>query len=112
MDQIIRHHQESDDIGVPGLEARRGILTHQDLGQMQMYVNYYDRYARQDFEKPTIGILLCESKKDSLVKLTLPEDANIYATQYQLYLPDKNLLQAKVKNWIKEYKEENPDEDA
>ena len=93
------------------IDLKTDKLTHQDLGQMQMYVNYYDRYVRQDYEKPTIGILLCESKKDSLVNLTLPEDANIYATQYQLYLPDKNLLQAKVKNWIKEYKEANPDED-
>ena len=56
-----------------------------------MYVNYYDHYVKQDFEKPTIGILLCESKKDSLVELTLPKDANIYATAYQLYLPDKAL---------------------
>ena len=94
------------------IDLKTDKLTHQDLGQMQMYVNYYDRHIRQDFEKPTIGILLCESKKDSLVKLTLPEDANIYATQYQLYLPDKNLLQAKVKNWIKEFEEENPDGDA
>ncbi|MBO4592832.1 MAG: DUF1016 family protein [Bacteroidaceae bacterium] len=94
------------------IDLKTDKLTHQDLGQMQMYVNYYDRHVRQDFEKPTIGILLCESKKDSLVKLTLPEDANIYATQYQLYLPDKNLLQAKVKNWIKEFEEENPDGDA
>ena len=93
------------------IDLKTDKLTHQDLGQMQMYVNYYDRYVRQDFEKPTIGILLCESKKDSLVNLTLPEDANIYATQYQLYLPDKQLLQTKVKNWIQEYKEANPDED-
>ncbi|MCR4817321.1 MAG: PDDEXK nuclease domain-containing protein [Bacteroidales bacterium] len=93
------------------IDLKTDKLTHQDLGQMQMYVNYYDRYVRQDFEKPTIGIILCESKKDSLVNLTLPEDANIYAAQYQLYLPDKKLLQAKVKNWIKEYKEANPDED-
>ena len=82
-------------------------LTHQDLGQMQMYVNYYDRFVKQDFEKPTIGILLCESKKDALVELTLPKDANIYATQYQLYLPDKDLLQAKVREWIAEFKETN-----
>ena len=82
-------------------------LTHQDLGQMQMYVNYYDRFVKQDFEKPTIGILLCESKKDALVELTLPKDANIYATQYQLYLPDKALLQAKVREWIAEFKEAN-----
>ena len=78
-------------------------LTHQDLGQMQMYVNYYDRYVKQDFEKPTIGILLCKEKKDTLVKLTLPEDANIYASAYELYLPDKKLLQAKVKEWANEF---------
>ena len=92
------------------IDLKTDKLTHQDLGQMQMYVNYYDRYVRQDFEKPTIGILLCESKKDSLVELTLPKDANIYATQYQLYLPDKALLQAKVKEWINEYNEANPED--
>ena len=64
-------------------------LTHQDLGQMQMYVNYYDRYVKQDFEKPTIGILLCKEKNDALVELTLPKDANIYASAYQLYLPTR-----------------------
>lgn len=80
-------------------------LTHQDLGQMQMYVNYYDRYVKQDFEKPTIGILLCKEKNDALVELTLPKDANIYASAYQLYLPNKALLQAKVKEWIEEFEE-------
>ena len=82
-------------------------LTHQDLGQMQMYVNYYDRYVKQDFEKPTIGILLCKEKKDTLVKLTLPENANIYASAYELYLPDKKLLQAKVKEWVNEFESTN-----
>ena len=81
-------------------------LTHQDLGQMQMYVNYFDRYVKLDFEKPTIGILLGKSKEDALVELTLPKDANIYASAYQLCLPDKALLQAKVKEWIEEYEEE------
>ena len=80
-------------------------LTHQDLGQMQMYVNYYDRYVKQDFEKPTIGILLCREKNDALVELTLPKDTNIYASAYQLYLPNKALLQAKVKEWIEEFEE-------
>ena len=80
-------------------------LTHQDIGQMQMYVNYYDRYVRQDFEKPTIGILLCESKNDALVELTLPKDANIYAQQYALYLPSKIILQQKLEEWIKEQAE-------
>lgn len=80
-------------------------LSHQDLGQMQMYVNYFDRYVKLDFEKPTIGILLCKSKDDTLVELTLPKDANIYASAYELCLPDKALLQAKVKEWIVEFEE-------
>lgn len=82
-----------------------GKLTHQDLGQMQMYVNYYDRYVTQDFEKPTIGILLCKEKKDALVELTLPKDSNIYAQQYALYLPDKKLLQNKLQEWLEEQEE-------
>ena len=92
------------------IDLKTDKLTHQDLGQMQMYVNYYDRYVKQDFENPTIGILLCESKKDSLVELTLPKEANIYATAYQLYLPDKALLQAKLKEWIEEYNETHNEE--
>lgn len=80
-------------------------LTHQDLGQMQMYVNYYDRYVKQPFEKPTVGILLCKEKKDAMVRLTLPEDSNIYAAQYALYLPDKKELQQKLQNWIEEFSE-------
>ena len=85
------------------IDLKIGELSHQDLGQMQMYVNYYDRYVRQEFENPTIGILLCENKNDALVELTLPKDANIYASAYQLYLPDKALLQEKVKEWIAEF---------
>ena len=81
-------------------------LTHQDLGQMQMYVNYYDRYKKQDFEKPTVGILLCKEKNDALVELTLPKDSNVYATQYELYLPDKKELQDKLKSWIEEFEEQ------
>lgn len=84
------------------IDLKVGKLTHQDLGQMQMYVNYYDRHVKEDFEKPTIGILLCKEKKDALVELTLPKDANIYAQQYALYLPDKSTLQAKLKEWIDE----------
>ena len=56
------------------LNLKMDDLTHQDLGQMQMYVNYYDRYVKEDFEKLTIGILLCERKNDALVELTLPKD--------------------------------------
>ena len=92
------------------VDLKSGKLTHQDLGQMQMYVNYYDRYVILDFEKPTIGILLCKTKDDALIELTLPKDANIYASEYQLYLPDKKLLQAKVKEWIQEFNEINVEE--
>lgn len=87
------------------IDLKTGDLTHQDLGQMQMYVNYYDRFVRQDFEKPTIGILMCETANNSLVELTLPEEANIYAQQYTLYLPDKTLLQNKLREWVAEFNE-------
>ncbi len=93
------------------IDLKTGKLTHQDLGQMQMYVNYYDRHVRQVFEKPTIGILLCESKSDALVELTLPKDANIYASKYQLYLPDKATLQSKLRQWIDEFNENNSNGD-
>ena len=88
------------------IDLKIGKLKHQDLGQMQMYVNYFDRYVKRDFEKPTLGILICEDRKDKIVELTLPEDANIYASEYSLYLPDKSLLQSKLAEWIKEFEEE------
>ena len=80
-------------------------MKHQDLGQMQMYVNYFDRYVKTDIEKPTVGILLCREKYDNIVRLTLPMDSNIYATEYSLYLPDKTLLQRKLAEWVEEFEE-------
>ena len=77
-------------------------LTHQDIGQMQMYVNYYDRYEKLEDENPTIGILLCKENNDALVEITLPRNSNIYASEYKLYLPDKKLLQDKLRQWIDE----------
>lgn len=77
-------------------------LTHQDLGQMQMYVNYYDRNQKLPDENPTVGILLCKEKNDAVVKMTLPENSNIFASEYSLYLPDKKLLQRKLQEWIEE----------
>jgi predicted nuclease of restriction endonuclease-like (RecB) superfamily len=74
-------------------------LTHQDLGQMQMYVNYYDREVKLPEENPTIGLLLCKSAKKTVVELTLPKDANIHAKEYQLYLPSKELLKQKLDEW-------------
>ncbi|MEO7719729.1 MAG: PDDEXK nuclease domain-containing protein [Capsulimonas sp.] len=77
-------------------------LTHQDLGQMQMYVNYFDRYVKAPEENPTVGIVLCRRKKDALVELTLPKDANIFAAAYQLYLPTKEDLRSRLMEWIEE----------
>ena len=80
------------------IDLKRGELTHQDLGQMQMYVNYFDRYVKTDDELPTIGIVLCGRKNDAVVELTLPKDANIYASKYQLYLPSKQELVAQLES--------------
>jgi predicted nuclease of restriction endonuclease-like (RecB) superfamily len=77
-------------------------LTHQDLGQMQMYVNYYDREVKLPEENPTIGLLLCKSARKTVVELTLPRDANIHAKEYQLYLPSKELLKQKLNEWSAE----------
>jgi len=74
-------------------------LTHQDLGQMQMYVNYYDREVKFPDENPTIGLLLCKSAKKTVVELTLPKDTNIHTREYQLYLPSKEVLKQKLDEW-------------
>ncbi|MCL2260423.1 MAG: PDDEXK nuclease domain-containing protein [Fibromonadales bacterium] len=87
------------------IDLKADKLKHQDLGQMQMYVNYFDRYVKKEFEKPTIGILLCREKNDNVVELTLPADSNIYASAYSLYLPDKSLLQQKLSEWVTEFEE-------
>jgi len=89
------------------IDLKTGKLKHQDLGQMQMYVNYFDRYVKTDAEKPTVGILLCKEKNDNIVELTLPEDTNIYASAYNLYLPDKALLQRKLAEWVEAFEEEH-----
>lgn len=81
------------------IDLKIGKLTHQDLGQMQMYVNYFDRYVKQENETPTIGIILCKKKHDALVEITLPKNANIDAQEYQLYLPDKEELKKKLIQW-------------
>lgn len=78
------------------IDLKIGELKHQDLGQMQMYVNYFDRYIKIDEENPTIGIILCKKKKDALVEITLPKDSNIHASAYQLYLPSKEELKKQL----------------
>lgn len=75
------------------VEIKTGKITHQDLGQLQMYVNYHDRIEKLPDENPTIGILLCAGKNDSAVKMTLPENnRNILASEYKLYLPTTEQL--------------------
>lgn len=87
------------------IDLKTNRLEHKDLGQMQMYVNFYDRYVKLDHEKPTIGILLCKKKNNAVVELTLPKDANIHASEYSLYLPDKQLLQQKLSEWLGEFED-------
>lgn len=87
-------------------ELKTGEVTHQDLGQLQMYVNYYDRTEKLPEENPTIGILLCTAKNDTLVKMTLPADNDtILASKYQLYLPTEQQLIAEVEKVKKEWEE-------
>jgi predicted nuclease of restriction endonuclease-like (RecB) superfamily len=84
-------------------EIKTHKLTHQDVGQLQMYVNYYDREEKQEFENATIGVLLCADKNDTVVKYTLPQDnKTILASKYQLYLPSEKEL---IKELNKELKE-------
>ncbi len=85
------------------IDLKIGKLTHQDLGQMQMYVNYFDRRVKLEDENPTVGIVLCKKKKDYLVELTLPKNANIYASKYQLYLPSKDELRKQVEAAAEEF---------
>ena len=76
------------------IDLKIGELKHQDIGQMQMYVNYYDRKVKLDDENNTIGIILCKDKKQSIVEMTLPENnSQIFASKYQTVLPSKEELQ-------------------
>ena len=82
------------------IDLKIGEVTHQDLGQMQMYVNYYDRYVKLPDENDTIGIIICKDKNDTLVKLTLPKDNNqIFASRYTTILPSLD----EFKKVIEEY---------
>jgi len=83
------------------VEIKTHKLTHQDIGQLQMYVNYYDRFEKRDFENPTIGILLCAAKNNAVVKISLPENnKTIIASEYKLYLPTEQQLMDEVKKEI------------
>jgi hypothetical protein len=88
-----------------GLEIKTHKLTHQDIGQLQMYVNYFDRVEKQEFENQTIGVLLCADKNDTVVKYTLPkENKTILASKYQLYLPSEEELIKELHRELEEQK--------
>lgn len=82
------------------IELKTHKITHQDLGQLQMYVNYYDRVERLSHETSTVGILLCLEKNDTVVKFTLPEKSNVFASKYQLYLPTEEQLTTEINKEI------------
>jgi predicted nuclease of restriction endonuclease-like (RecB) superfamily len=84
------------------IDLKLGKLSHQDLGQMQMYVNTFDQQLKTADENSTIGIILCKQRNKALVEITLPKDANIHAHEYQLYLPSKEELQRKLIEWTTE----------
>ncbi len=76
-----------------------GELKHQDIGQMQMYVNYYDREVRLSDENKTIGLILCQNKSEAVVEYTLPENnEQIFASKYQTVLPSKEKLKQLIEN--------------
>ncbi|SFR59440.1 YhcG family protein [Thiomicrospira sp. ALE5] len=85
------------------IDLKIGELKHQDLGQLMMYVNYFDRTEKQDYENPTIGIVLCKDKSKALVEMTLPENNNqIFASKYQTLLPNKEELKELLEEAISE----------
>ena len=82
-------------------EIKTHKLTHEDLGQLQMYVNYFDRVEKLEHEKPTIGILLCADKNNAVVKFSLPQDnTTILASQYKLILPTEEQLLDEIRKEI------------
>jgi predicted nuclease of restriction endonuclease-like (RecB) superfamily len=84
------------------VDLKLGDLTHQDLGQMQMYVNYYTREMINDGDNPPIGIILCADKSDTIVKYTLPEqNSQIFASKYKLYLPTEEELHLELQRQYK-----------
>lgn len=88
-------------------------ITHGDLGQLQMYVNYYDRNVRADFEQPAIGVLLCADKNDVVVRYSLPEDnQRIFASKYQLHLPTEAQLRSEVQKELEKFSEQHPEDPA
>ena len=95
------------------IEIKTHKLTHQDIGQLQMYVNYYDRIEKLPHENATIGILLCANKNDAVVRFTLPENQKqIVASQYELYLPTEEQLLDEVSKELESFEEKGNENNA
>ena len=92
-------------------DLKIGELKHQDIGQMQMYVHYYDRKVKLPDENPTIGIVLCRDKNNAVVEMTLPEDnKQIFASKYETVLPSKEALQKLLEEQLSDEKGGEDDE--
>ena len=88
------------------IDLKLGDLTHQDLGQMQMYVNYYTRELMNEGDNPPIGIVLCADKSDAIVKYTLPEDnKQIFASRYMTYIPSEEEFKRELR--LEEYQKKD-----
>jgi hypothetical protein len=86
------------------IDLKVGKLTHADLGQIQFYVNYYDRERRTEGDNPTLGLILCPDKNDAVVKYTLGEQQirKIFTSRYQLYLPTEEELQTEMRRELRQ----------
>ena len=86
------------------IDLKVGKLTHEDLGQLQQYVNYYDEKRLSDGDQPTLGLILCTDKNDAVVKYTLGNEKSkkIFASRYQLYLPSEAELQAELQREVRQ----------
>ncbi len=80
-------------------ELKIGEVTHKDIGQLNMYVNYYDKNIKQVSDEPTIGILLAKEKNKTIVEYALPKNSEIYASKYLLHLPTKEELIKEVEKY-------------
>jgi hypothetical protein len=86
------------------IDLKVGKLTHQDLGQIQLYVNYFDRERRTEGDNPTLGLILCTDKNDAVVRYTLGPDQEkkIFASRYKLYLPTEAELRAELRRELRQ----------
>ena len=89
------------------IDLKMGKLTHQDLGQLQFYVNYFDRELRSGGDNPTLGLILCTAKNDAVVKYTLSpqQQQKIFASRYKLHLPTEKELRTEIRRELKELRD-------